>query len=235
MVQYLWTKLIEAPRVVVEYGITSFFDNVQYFVAGLGILVGAVVLAAVWILIAERWTHARSIRRWKYDSSALIKFKETVTMRSQNIIRLVAMTLAILSLVFGIGLAAAAAGFNAWTIFVAYGMLTAIVSIGFGTIIKNAVAFFILAYTDKVEEGWVITVGKFTGVLTAIHILWIEMKLLNDIEQGKRMPSEIHIPTWQVIDTQIVRNFEAEVRYRETLSRDQNRRARQKWEPNKVA
>ena len=122
-------------------------------------------------------------------------------------------TLALLSLTAGLWAGAHTAGFNFWTVVLGYGILALIGNNAFGTTLRNAGAFFLIALTDKIEENFVIEVAGITGRIVAIHILWVEILELGDLENG-RMKNEIHVPTYLLLDTIVRRKFYLEAKSR---------------------
>lgn len=204
----LWRVVRETPRVVVEFGYDKLFHDLPWALLALAIGAGGLLVAYIFIKIAECMTRSSSNKRFVYEDG---RHKETTRKSWTSLVRLVAMCLAILSVVFGFWIAANTAGFNFWTVVLGYGILSLVGTYAFGSTLKNAGAFFLIALTDKIEEEWVLTIGEITGRVTAIHILWVEMVTIPDLENGKP-EQEIQMPTWQLLDGVIFRNFELEKR-----------------------
>lgn len=216
----IWQRVVTAPRVVVDVEADKFMENLPWALAALGIGLGGILVAFFFIKLGEWLTHARSAQRYEWDGEDR-KFKETTRLRMQSLIRLITMALAILSLIFGFWIGAHTAGFNFWTVFLGYGILTLVGTYAFSSTLRNAGSFFLIALTDKIQEGWVVRIGNVYGQITAVHILWVELRMIRgDIEQyGKDdMHNEIHVPTWQFIDMVMRRDFRAEKRLIEMVS-----------------
>ena len=201
----IWTRVVEAPRVVVDYAANAFLTEIPWALAALGIGLAGVVVAYVFIIIAERWTKARSdLRRPPGEE------QETTRNSKNSIIRVIAMTLAILALVFGFWIAANTAGFNFWTVMLGYGILSLVGTYAFGTTLQNAGAFFLISMTNKIGEEYVIEVAGVSGRIIAIHILWVELEAIGDIEKGIKKGEEIQVPTHMLLNSIVRRKFHAE-------------------------
>ena len=191
----------------VTFTITSAFDNIGYAFIAIGIGVGAIIVALLWIKLAELLTKASSNKRYDFVRGTY----ETKTRKSsQSFIRLICMTLAILSVTIGFWVAFSAVGVNFWTIALAGGVLAMIGNYAFGSTLKNAGAFWLISWTDKAEEGWYVSGTGFRGIITAIHVLWFEVRDPGVVEEN--VPANItYVPTFMLLDCIWKRNFKMEM------------------------
>ena len=199
--QSFLVKAVHAPRIVVDFGIDFFSNNIWKGLASLGICVAGITLAWIFIKLAEWITYARSSERYKHDPFTNQMLK-TTKKTSQSVVRMVAMSLAILSVVIGFWIGASVVGINFFTITLSYGILAWVISTSFGVSLKSAAAFTLLAWTDKIEEEWFITVGNVSGHIVAIHILWVELETK---KRDKNILTVIHVPTYLLLDSIIKR------------------------------
>ena len=91
-------------------------------------------------------------------------------------------------------------GVNFWTITLSYGILALVLNTAFGTSLRNAGAFFLSAWSDKIEEDWFVNIGnQVQGRVVAIHILWIELEVGS--LKSKDGLTVIHVPTYMIMGT----------------------------------
>lgn len=175
---FLYERAINIPRVVYEYGIGMFFENVHYMLAAIGIGVGAMAVAWFWVWLGEWIIRMRHTKNHKFNSR----------------VRFTSITFASLTIVFGFGVASSAAGANFWNIILIGGILSMVGNYAFGGALKNAGAFIILSATNKIEDGWFVRGNGYMGFIHAIHIFWTEIKT-------KDGTSIIYVPTFYFFDT----------------------------------
>lgn len=206
-----WTQLVHAPRIVVDYASDEFAKGLPWALAALGIGLGGVIVAWVLIKIAEWLTKSNSLERDILDKKTGKHYK--ASHRSQNNwIRLFFMSFAILALTFGFWIAAHTAGFNFWTVFLGYGIMSLVATYAFGTVLQNAGAFFLIAMTGKIEEEWWVEVMGLgaEGIIKAIHISWVEL-IYTHPETKERI--QVDVPTSHFLTSVVKRYFSKEIRH----------------------
>lgn len=199
MDQSIWSKIAHAPRIAVEFTVGEFADNLPRALASLGVVIAGLAIAYLFIKLAEIITRARSSKRYKHNH-ATDRYIKTTQKSSQSIVRLVCMCLAFSSCIFGFWIGANVLGVNFWTITLSYGILALVLNTAFGTSLRNAGAFFLIAWSDKIEEDWFVNIGnQVQGRVVAIHILWIELEVGS--LKSKDGLTVIHVPTYMIMGT----------------------------------
>jgi hypothetical protein len=107
---------------------------------------------------------------------------------------------------FGFWIACNTAGVSFWNILFGYGIAAFVMTYSFGTALQSAGAYFLIALTNKLTEGWYIEfVGMpVEGRVTAINILWVELEYIDPVTNKFR---DLFVPTTYVISSIYLRNF----------------------------
>jgi len=212
-----WARVAQSPRVVVDFATGQFFNQLPWALAAMAISSAGIVVAFIFIKIAECLTKARSNERWIYHQSKK-KFDKQYTHSTQSMIRLIFIILALMSVILGFWIGANTAGFNFWTLILGYGIVSIVITYSFGTVLKSAGAFLAIALTDKLEEDWVVSLSNnVRGRVKGIYILWVELEDVTDLENGTYKdtgipPAEIQVPTWQFLDLIVRRDMKTQVK-----------------------
>ena len=209
-----WTRVLGAPRAVINIISDEFIDNLPNIFIALGLALAGIVVAWIAVKFAACCTRARSSKRWKrsYNDNGLMEWKTETNWSGNSRIRFFWLCFAILSVVTGFWVAAHTAGFNFWTLIFQFGIFGVVITYSFGGALRDGGAFFLLSFTNKIEEDWWIEVVGLgvSGRITAIHILWVEVEYLNPKTNSME---EAHIPTAFIMANVIKRKFEEEKKY----------------------
>lgn len=198
------------PRVLADYYRSQiFWDQVPWALIALAIGVGGLIAFWVCIKLAEVWTNSLSTKRYKWFKAQKEHIEKT-THSKNSLIRLFFLLIGLGILLSSFWVASSTAGFNFWTVFLGYGILSLIGTYAFGSTLKNFGAFFLINITNKIEENWIVTVGNYPrGRIVAIHILWVELVPEMDVEN--QVPTSVtQIPTWTFLDAAVKHELSVE-------------------------
>lgn len=206
-----WARVLAAPRTAVNIISEDFVENLPNVFIAIGLGLTGLVVAWIFIKIAECCTGTRSSKRWKRyrnEHEKTVEWKITTRKSKNSKIRFVLLCFAIVSVVCGFWVAAHTAGFNFWTVVLGYGILSLVATYAFGGMLRDGGAFFLIALTDKIEEDWWVEVVGLgvSGRITAIHILWVEVEY-RDVDGNME---EAQIPTGFIMANVIKRKFAQE-------------------------
>ena len=203
--------ILHSTRLSMEVFASEFTDNIGAIVLSFGIAVGGIFAAWILISLGECCTGIKSSRRWARNLAGSKKWNEHTGRSKNSVVRLITMCLAILLCTVAWWIAAQTAGFNFWTVVLGYGILSMILNIAFGQLLRDVGAFFLIALTDKIEEGWYIQISELgvEGRVVAIQWLWVEVVYTN--EQTKTV-EEAQIPTGFIMMNILRRKFAMETK-----------------------
>ncbi len=199
----------EAFRIVYRGVGDEFGLEVGWAIAALAIALAGIVVAYIFLVIGACCTGARSSKRLKRIANT-DKYKEVTHKSREAWTRLITTVLAILAAVLGFWISTNVLGVNFWTLVLGYGILSIIITYGFGgDTLRAAGAFLIISLTDKIEtELWFeIPALGVQGMITAIHVLWVEMAYVD----ANKNVVEVHVPTYQFLAQVTKRLFYKEI------------------------
>jgi len=175
------------PRVLVEFAQDNLWDRLPWALLALGVIFGGfLVIWAIRLLLSyffipkyrERYVLIRE------EKSGKKYFAPTRRMRWGSFVHLILETFFIVSIVIVLWIAAHIAGFNFWTSTIVLGFIGSAGVYIFGGGLQNFGSGFIVFLTDKVEEGWYISVCAYKGRVIEIHPLYVEIETRDEKTGG---------------------------------------------------
>lgn len=218
------------PRVLVEFAGDELWDRLPWALLAIGVIIGgAFVVWLIKLLLSyifipkyrERYVLIREDKP-KSKSGGVENnakptqyFAPTRRMRWGSFAHLILETFFFIAIVLVLWIGAHVAGFNFWTSSIVLGFMgTAVVYI-FTAGLQNIGAGYMIFLTDKIEEGWYISVDQYKGRIIEIHPLYVEIESRDSTTGGA-----IHhqIPMLRML-TSVVSRFYHEEYYAPILTR----------------
>jgi hypothetical protein len=147
----------------------------------------------------------KTYKQYNYNKDNAQYQKQTRRCGS-SILRLSIIMSAVIVGALGFWIACNTAGVSFWNILFSYGVIALVATYSFGTALQSAGAYFLIALTNKITEGFYIEfVGMpVEGRVTAINILWIELEYIDPVTKRFK---DMFVPTVNVISGIYLRNF----------------------------
>ena len=206
------------PRVLVEFAQDHLWDRLPWALLALGVVFGGALVIWIIKLILSRIFIPKYRERYvllREEKSGEKFYTPTRRMRWGSFAHLMLETFFFVSIVIVLWIAAHIAGFNFWTSSLVGVGLGAVGTYIFGAALQNIGAGYFVFLTDKVEEGWFISVGQYKGRIIEIHPLYVEIEAKDPVTKGA-----LHhqIPMIMLLSTVVTRYYYEEY-YAPILSR----------------
>ena len=197
------SRLFDAGRFRVQFdqSAENFAEILPWALLALGVWIVTWIVTwlciklGAWFVSCRQRQSGHVAMRWK-------RWRSQHSRPSFAVTRTVTMAFAVLVLIAGTWIAAHMAGFNLWTVFLGYGMVTLIMTYTFGPALQLIGAYFLISITDKIEEDFYVTFpGRgVEGRVTGIHVLWIELQYVDPVTKAI---CEIQVPTTDILTSTI--------------------------------
>jgi len=200
------------PRILIEYAEDHLWDRLPWALLALGVVFGGlfviyIVKMLLGLCMLPRKYHERYVLIRVDDGSGKKFYAPSMRRRWGSFAHLMLETFFFVGIVITLWIAAHIAGFNFWT--------SSLVGIGlglvgtyiFGSALQNIGAGYFVFLTDKVEEGWCISVAGVKGRITEIHPLYIEIES-RDPKTGGALHHQV--PMIMILTAVVTRDFNME-------------------------
>ena len=193
-------------HVVVSFATESLSKTIPEALVVLGISTAGFLLAYLFYRLGDCITYRRKDISPEHEAM-LKEYRQRTRFRRGAVIRTICMLLALASILIGLTIAFNAAGFNFWTIALGGGFIGIVVTYSFGSSLQAMMAYILINISEKIEEGWLISIVGMPvkGRVESIHLLWVVLVVWDEKE---KKDIEYQVPTQVILSSIITRHLD---------------------------